>query len=194
MRRWAGRVLGVAVGLGVVAVVDHPLLDAPAWLPWSSHAREVAATERPPLKASGVAVAPARPRSDAGGTIAVARIVDGDTLTVADGRSVRLAQVDAAETGACYGSQATAALRRLTEGKKVTLRRPSQGPKTDRYGRTLADVIVNGKSVNEALVRDGAAGWYESFAREDPDLARRLAAAEADAIKARRGQWSACGR
>jgi micrococcal nuclease len=127
-------------------------------------------------------------------TIAVSRIIDGDTLVVADGRHVRLAQVDADEKGQCYGARATEALRRLTEGKTVTLRRPPTGPALDKYRRTLADVWVDGKSVNEALVREGAAGWYESFASEDVDLAHRLEAAERDAIAARRGQWAACER
>jgi micrococcal nuclease len=106
---------------------------------------------------------------------------------------VRLAQVDADEMNECYGAAATEALRRLAAGRNVTLRRPLQGPATDRYGRTLADVFLNGASVNEALVREGAAEWYRSFASEDPDLGHRLQAAEDDAVRARRGKWAACG-
>ena len=48
------------------------------------------------------------------------------------------------------------------------------------------------RDVNEALVRDGAAEWYEQFADEDADLARRLRAAEEQARAAGRGLWSAC--
>jgi endonuclease YncB( thermonuclease family) len=185
VRRLVAPLLGIALGIGVVTKVDASLLDLPSWAPGGASHH---------VAASNVARAPARAKAAPAQTLAVAGIVDGDTLTLVDGRQVRLAQVDAAEKGACYGSEATAALRRLAAGKTVTLRRPASAPKTDRYGRTVADVIVDGKSVNEALVRDGDAGWYESFASEDPDLARRLDAAEADAIKAGRGQWSACGR
>ena len=120
-------------------------------------------------------------------------VSDGDTLTLADGRRVRLAQVDAPETGECFASQSTRGLRALVEGKDVTLRRPANGPEKDQYGRTLAEVSVAGLSVNERLVRDGDAEWYEEFAHEDAGLAQRLRASEVEAKTARRGLWSACG-
>lgn len=123
----------------------------------------------------------------------VRSVTDGDTLAVSDGRTVRLAQVDAPEVRDCYGSQSTAALTALAAGKPVELRRTRNGPEKDRYGRTLADVWIDGRSVNEQLVRDGAAEWGDEFAREDADIARRLQAAEADAKAARRGLWAACG-
>ena len=195
MRRSLGLLLGIVLGVAVVGRVDAGLLNLPAWFPGGSDGRPSPAAERGTPKASAVAIAPATERAgEPAQTIAVAGIVDGDTLRVADGRQVRLAQVDADEKGACFGSEATAALRKLTEAKTVTLRRPPQGPKTDRYGRTLADVLVDGKSVNEALVREGAAGWYSSYAEEDLDLARRLEDAQAEAIKAARGQWASCER
>jgi len=122
----------------------------------------------------------------------VTHVVDGDTLALSDGRTVRLAQVDAPERNECFGSESTAALRTLADGKEVELRRPPTGPEKDRYGRTLADVLVRGSSVNEALVRDGAAEWYESYAKEDVDLAARLQRAENEARVARRGLWSTC--
>ncbi len=123
---------------------------------------------------------------------AVRSVSDGDTLTLADGRRVRLAQVDAPEAGECFGSHSTRGLRALVEGKDVTLRQPANGPEKDPYGRTLAEVSVAGLSVNEQLVRDGDAEWYEEFAREDADLAQRLRASELEAKTARRGLWSAC--
>jgi micrococcal nuclease len=78
------------------------------------------------------------------------------------------------------------------DGETVTLRRPSTGPEHDRYGRTLAEVFVGGRSVNEMLVHDGAAEWYEEFAGEDAELAGRLRSAESGAKIARKGLWSAC--
>ena len=89
--------------------------------------------------------------------VPVRSITDGDTLTLADGRTVRLAQVDAPETTDCFGSQSTAALRVLAGDKTVAIRRPTDGPEKEKYGRTLAEVSVGPVSVNEALVRDGAA-------------------------------------
>ena len=127
-----------------------------------------------------------------GAAIAVVSITDGDTLRLADGRAVRLAQVDAPETSDCFGSESTEALRALAAGKSVVVRRPPTGPERDRYGRTLGDLLIDGVSINEALVARGAAEWYEQFAEEDVDLARRLEAAETKARSAGLGLWSAC--
>lgn len=127
-------------------------------------------------------------------SFAVRSIIDGDTLTLVDGRQVRLAQVDAPESNECFGSQSTRGLQALAEGRIITLRQPSNGPEKDRYGRTLAEVSVGGRSVNEQLVRDGAAEWYEQFEGEDADLAQRLRSSEREAKEAGRGVWSACGR
>lgn len=123
---------------------------------------------------------------------AVRSVTDGDTLVLEDGRRVRLAQVDAPETGACFGSQSTQALSGLVEGRIVTVRQPENGPERDRYGRTLGEVSVAGRSVNEDLVRSGAAGWYQEFANEDAGLAARLRAAEDEAKRANVGLWSIC--
>lgn len=124
--------------------------------------------------------------------IEVRSVTDGDTLELADGRTIRLAQVDAPERGACFGAQSTAALRALADGKSVTLRRPAEAPAKDKYGRTLAELFVDGVSVDEALIRDGAAEWYEQFAHEDADLAARLQRAEIEARAEGRGLWTAC--
>lgn len=124
--------------------------------------------------------------------LTVRSITDGDTLVVSDGRRVRLAQVDAPEKNECYGSESTAALTRLAAGKAVVLRRPTNGPEKDRYGRTLAEVYVGGASVNEGLVREGAAEWGDEFAAEDGDTATRLRGAEHEARADGRGLWSAC--
>ena len=56
----------------------------------------------------------------------------------------------------------------------------------DKYGRTIAIVHVNGKSLNKELVRLGMAWWYEYFAKDDKELQRL----EQDARKAKAGLWS----
>ena len=193
MKRLVGPILGLALGATLVGQVDAGALDIPTWVPvfGNKESSEVARPSR--IHTSGVVDLPSGDRTTNNtDKVAVTSIVDGDTLTVAGIGQVRLAQVDAAETGDCYGSEATAALRRLTEGKSVTLRRPPTGPVRDAYDRALADVLVDGKSVNEQLVRDGDAGWFERYASEDVDLGRRLEAAEREAIAQKRGQWSAC--
>src|SRR5262245_66537805 len=77
----------------------------------------------------------------------VARVVDGDTLTLAEGPTVRLLLVDAPEsTGGqreCYGPEASAALRALAEGQPVALTYDEAC--ADRYGRLLAYVAHEGR-------------------------------------------------
>lgn len=206
-RRRGGRRLVAAGATALMALITAGAcsagLSAPASLgppepaaaaPGSTSALEVPSTTSTTAPAAtivaggGNTTTPSPPSP----ALSVRSVTDGDTLVVTDGRRVRLAQVDAPETTDCFGSQATEALRRMADGQAVTLRRPSNGPERDRYGRTLAEVLVAGRSVNEALVAEGAAEWYDAFAREDPDLAERLRAAENAAREAGRGLWSAC--
>ncbi len=91
----------------------------------------------------------------------VLAIGDGDTLTVTEGSQrikVRLACVDAPETSQSpYGITARQALNSLLPvGSDVTLRSKA----TDRYGRTVAEVILNGSNINQSLVKSGNAFVY----------------------------------
>ncbi|HET6684552.1 MAG TPA: thermonuclease family protein [Gaiella sp.] len=126
-------------------------------------------------------------------TAVVARINDGDTLTLRGGAKVRLVQVDAPElTTDCYGRAARRALAALVpEGTRVRLVRDPALDDTDRYGRLLRYVLVGDRDVNVELVRRGAASPY--FFRGD----RGEHAAELlDAVAAARGEhagyWGAC--
>jgi micrococcal nuclease len=88
----------------------------------------------------------------------VVAIADGDTITVLTPEKhqvkIRLASIDAPETGQDFGSRAKQAASTLAFGKTVTIR--PQG--TDRYGRTLAEVILpGGRSMNREMVRQGMA-------------------------------------
>jgi micrococcal nuclease len=193
--RNGGRVRKRGVVIAALALVLVPV-GARAWTSVSeAPSAEQPAPAAPASSAPPVSASEPRPTNAEGSTspgIAVASVTDGDTLDLADGRTIRLAQVDAPERNECFGSQSTAALRALVDGKTVTLRRPADAPAKDKYGRTLAELYVDGVSVDETLIRDGAAEWYEQFAHEDADLAARLQAAEQDASAARRGLWSAC--
>ena len=88
---------------------------------------------------------------------AVVRIIDGDTFTVmyvGEETSVRIVNFDAPEPREPGGPEATAALRKLIEGKTVTLEFTSK-KKRDNFGRLLATVFVDGRDVGEAMVRNG---------------------------------------
>ncbi|MDP3990626.1 MAG: thermonuclease family protein [archaeon] len=78
----------------------------------------------------------------------VKRVVDGDTFevfkAVRDSHFIRLAGVNAPEKYQKGGIEATNKLRRLIEGKTVTL-----VPTGRSYGRLVSDVKSSGKKVNK---------------------------------------------
>jgi endonuclease YncB( thermonuclease family) len=71
--------------------------------------------------------------------------VDGDTL-VCNHRKVRLTNVYAAELNEAGGSAAKRRLQALIASGDVALRPFGQ----DRYGRTLAEVYVNGRRIEQS--------------------------------------------
>jgi len=88
----------------------------------------------------------------------VARVIDGDTVELADGRHVRYLGIDTPEVGDYYAEEATARNRDLVEGKTIELQRGSRDQ--DEYGRLLRYVYVDGTFVNAELVAEGYATAY----------------------------------
>lgn len=134
----------------------------------------------------------------------VTRVVDGDTVHVrprgGGDETVRLALVDAPETSTtrygraeCGGTQAAAFLARLVDDRDVTFRRPG-GEERDRFGRAVAELVVDGRSVDDRLI---AAGWAKPFrvpSAAGGAAANRRVRALADAARAERaGVWRLCG-
>lgn len=123
----------------------------------------------------------------------VARVIDGDTLETADGRRIRLVQIDAPESsGECYGAQATAALDALLPaGSRIGLERDPLLDDVDRYGRQLRYVFKGRRNLNVVLVRRGAASaWF--FDGDRGRYADRLLATARTAKARKRGAWGAC--
>lgn len=142
----------------------------------------------------------AQPRARA----TVERIVDGDTVVVrfrddaGEGRvTVRYLGVNTPEVarggkpGQCYGREATAANASWVADRRVRLRFDRE--LVDRYGRLLAALHPDGwdRSVSERLVADGYARVMTI--RPNGMLAPRLDRLAAEARRAGRGLWSACG-
>jgi endonuclease YncB( thermonuclease family) len=123
----------------------------------------------------------------------VARVTDGDTLRLADGRRIRLVQVDAPEPRTeCWGEQATRALAELAPpGGAVTLERDPRLDDRDRFGRLLRYVRRDGRLVNADLVERGAAAPY-FFRGERGRHADELLEAAQSAFAADRGLWGGC--
>ena len=116
----------------------------------------------------------------------VVGVSDGDTITVLRNRTpikVRLHGIDCPEIGQDFGSRAKAFTSELVFGQVVKV----VPWDTDRYGRTVADVIlVDGRILNHELVRGCLAWRYRKYA---PDIGT-LAELEAAARDAKRGLWS----
>jgi len=94
--------------------------------------------------------------------VKVAKVIDGDTVRLRDGRIVRYIGIDAPEVGKPFYKEAKVANSKLVFRKNVRLEFDVQ--KFDRHGRVLAYVYVGrGKEevfVNAELVRLGYAKAY----------------------------------
>jgi micrococcal nuclease len=129
------------------------------------------------------------------GPVTVVRVVDGDTIKVSNGETLRLIGVDTPETVdprapvQCFGREASARAHTLLDGASVRLEYdPTQG-RYDRYGRTLAYVwLADGRLYNETIIAEGYAHEY-TYAIPYRYRAR-FRAAERAAREAERGLWS----
>lgn len=128
----------------------------------------------------------------------IRRVIDGDTIELADGRLVRYIGIDAPEVRRKragrwvvepepFALAATQANQRLVDGKTVRLEFDVQTH--DRYGRLLAYVYVGDRMVNEALLQEGMA----QLLTIPPDVkyVERFRAAASEARTAHRGLWQA---
>lgn len=124
----------------------------------------------------------------------VARIVDGDTITLTDGRHVRLVQLDAPELdeNECYAREANRILARLLPvGTHVEIETDPALDQRDRFGRSLAYVQRDGTNLNLELVRRGAASvWF--YEGDRGRYATQLLQAAGKAKREHRGLWRAC--
>lgn len=123
----------------------------------------------------------------------VARVADGDTLSLTDGRRIRLVQIDAPEPGQeCWGNEASDELAALLpSGTEVELERDPVLDDRDRFGRLLRYVSVAGDNVNLTLVELGTAAPY-FFRGERGRYATPLLAAAELARANERGLWGRC--
>jgi endonuclease YncB( thermonuclease family) len=130
----------------------------------------------------------ARAQSLAGRVIGVS---DGDTITFLDANKtqhkIRLSGIDAPESGQAFGDRSKKSLSDCAFGKTAIV----DGNKTDRYGRTVAKVVVNGTDCNLRQIELGVAWHFKKYESEQPVAERSsYAAAEVVARQAKRGLWA----
>jgi len=170
--------------IGVVVAVFLGLLGGAAWLRWS--APPVAGGPSGPIEWNEVQAAPTRPPDAAdvawerragdreaasGGTTVSGQhifVIDGDTFDL-NGTRIRVAGIDAPETHparcaeeARLGAAATQKLAELLRGRPLWI----SGLRTDRYGRSVGMVRVNGEDVADAMISAGLARNYDGKQRQ----------------------------
>lgn len=120
----------------------------------------------------------------------VVAVLDGDTVLVlheAAGQragglmKIRLAEIDAPEKQQPYGVASRSLLLKMVLHRQIWVHTLA----VDKYGRAIAQLKVNGLSVNEEMVRRGMA-WEYSHYHSD----RRYIALQNEARLSRRGLWA----
>jgi endonuclease YncB( thermonuclease family) len=191
-----GALASLFIGWSMASVVYGVPMEPPAWV--FKHPELILQPVRETFSAQVVGV------SD-GDTIKVRRLGDvrwaatksGAKVPVRDMEGpeirVRLWGIDAPESGQPFGKAAKKHLSDFVFGQSVRLIVKDR----DRYARTVAIVILpvdrqlagtkpDEINVNEGMVREGYAWWYEKFAPKSDQLRQ----AQADAMRAKRGIWS----
>jgi micrococcal nuclease len=129
--------------------------------------------------------------SNAQDVIKVKRVIDGDTLLLANGERVRLIGVDTPETKhpqkpvERFGKEAYLFTKRMVEGKEVRLEYDWQ--RKDKYGRLLAYVyLLDGTFLNAEIIKQGYGFAYTKYPFRYLDEFRKY---ERDAREAKKGLW-----
>jgi micrococcal nuclease len=94
---------------------------------------------------------------------------------------IRLHGVDCPERGQDFSNTAREFLAGLVFGEEVVVQKMD----TDRYGRTIGMVFINGVNVNERLLEAGLAWHYKAY-DNNPEWAQL----ETQARGRRAGLWS----
>ncbi len=136
-----------AIGFGVTFLATNPAPRA-----------EAQTTQR------ASASAPRNVRINNAATSARIRVIDGDTIEdTRDDVTYRLVNIDTPETGSrahcpaerTLGNRATEAVRAMIlQAARLELRPTGR---IDRYGRTIAFVVIDGRDMGETLIADGLA-------------------------------------
>ena len=84
------------------------------------------------------------------------KVSDGDTITVEGVGKVRLVGVNTPEKGVAGADASAYFVKKLCLNREVSID-IDDSKHTDKYGRTLAVVIVDGKNLNEMLLKEGLA-------------------------------------
>jgi micrococcal nuclease len=118
-----------------------------------------------------ILISPQARAQDLSGPFLVKRVIDGDTIVLADGRHVRYLGINSPEHGEPSWKEAKDYNALKVKGRMVSLEFGEV--LEDKYGRTLAYVFVGGEMVNAELLQAGLAHlfvlepipYYDNFLR-----------------------------
>tara|TARA_Y100000741_G_scaffold360232_1_gene342156 strand:+ start:2839 stop:3324 length:486 start_codon:yes stop_codon:yes gene_type:complete len=111
----------------------------------------------------------------------VIKVYDGDTITIATKInpldcqyyrfSVRLAHIDCPEIKSKDNNEKTYAIKAKTELEKIILNEYVNLKilKSDKYGRLLAEVIYKNKSINDWMLANNLAVFYDGKKKSNVD-------------------------
>jgi endonuclease YncB( thermonuclease family) len=131
--------------------------------------------------------------------LTVTHVADGDTVTLSDGREVRILGIDAPDSVKpnapvdCHGHEAASFARSRLLGKSVTVTTDPSQDTTDRYGRTLAYLTLSdGRDFSVMAAEAGAA---RSYVYAGKPVAKHSQIRKAERPNSRHGRPTlACGR
>lgn len=114
----------------------------------------------------------------------VVGVADGDTITVmhnGKGEKIRLYGIDCPEKRQAFGKKAKQFTSGMVFNKVVNV----EPVATDRYGRTVAWINIDGSSLNTGLIKAGLAWHYKRYSSD-----KNLAVLEDEARHAKAGLWA----
>jgi micrococcal nuclease len=122
-------------------------------------------------------------------TAKVESVKDGDTIYIKAGSKkieVRLACIDAPEKEQQYGKQATDRLKQILPANQSIQVRSIE---KDKYKRLVAEIYLNGRSVNLQMVQEGQAVVYRQYLKSCNSTQNQYLQAEAAAKSKKLGFW-----
>lgn len=177
-------VYAVATGTSVESVLENLAQTA-----ISTSSPTPISTPPPNPSVQGASIA-----TDSASIAVVSEVVDGDTIRISSGETVRYIGIDTPETKdprrpkECFGEEASRFNEQLVLGKTVQLEKDVS--ETDKYGRLLRYVWLDSEMVNEKLVKEG----YANAVSYPPDVKYQsvFRSAEKEARENNRGLWEKC--
>ncbi len=115
----------------------------------------------------------------------VTKIIDGDTIKLENGQTIRMICVNTPEKGELGFEEATNYLKSIILNKKINLKKDIS--EKDKYNRLLRYIYLNNTLINELIVRKGY-GFAYPF-EPDTKFCAKILKAEQKAKKEKLGIW-----